>query len=435
LGCGAAANLAPLALQYPQACFTGCDLSAKALASARGVIEGLGLTNLDLRHADLCGVDDAWGRFDYIVCHDVFSWVDPGVRQKILAILRHNLAPHGVAYLFYDALPGWGLHGIARDLMRHHCRAIADPQQAVEQARSILSMAAAVQDQNQGPYAALMRDAYFVFSAMRDDQLYHLAFSEHHQPFYFHEFIDLIGEAGLQFIADSDLRRMAAPREPAAVRGFIEQLPRLERQQYLDFLNNCSSRSALLCHREVQLRGCPDDGVLRDCWISLAAAVRETLSAPGALIQEALSRLEERRPEFVAFGELAESGAPPTDFFMDAYTAGTIDVALSPPCISSRISDRPTVSPLVRLQAREGPAVTNQKCEPVWLTDLARHVATLLDGAHSRRAVNESVDSEIRSGRIAADWTLRLNDDGVDANRITGDILEYFRDHALLVVS
>ena len=118
---------------------------------------------------------------------------------------------------------------------------------------------------------------------------------------------------------------------------------------------------------------------------------------------------------------------------MDAYAAGMMDVAFSPPCLSSRISDQPKVSPLVRLQAQDGSTVTNQKCEAVRLTDLVRHVVTILDGVHSRNDVAESVAHEIQSGRIANDWLLRLEEDELDVGRLTGDILRHLRDHALLV--
>jgi SAM-dependent methyltransferase len=432
LGCGSAANLIPLALQHPGACFIGCDLSRSALASAQRVIDSLGLTNIELRHVDICDVDDGWGCFDYILCHDVFSWVSAGARQKILATFGRNLAPRGVGYVSYAALPGWRLHGIARDMMRYRAASLSDPRQAVDQARAILAMGAAVQDQNPGPYAELLREEYCIFSAMSDEQLYHLAFSEHHQPFYFHEFIHLIGEAGLQFLGDCDVIRLFGPREPAAVRAFLNELPRLDQQQYLDFLTNCTGRGALVCHQDVQIRSSPDEDVLRDCWVGLATAARGELVAPDPPIQEALLRLKERRPEFVALSDLAKSGAP-TSFFADAYAAGMIDMALSPPCLSSRISDHPTVSPLARLQAQDGSTVTNQKCEAVRLTDLTRHVVTLLDGVHSRNDVAESVAYEIKAGRIANDWILLLEYNELDIGRLTGDILRHLRDHALLV--
>ena len=159
-------------------------------------------------------------------------------------------------------------------MMRYHAAGMPDPRQAVDQARAILAMGAAVQDQNPGPYADLLREEYFLFSAISDEQLYHLAFSEHHQPFYFHEFVDLIGEAGLQLLGDSDVTRLFGPREPAAARAFLEGLPRLERQQYVDFLTSCTGRGALVCHHDVEIRDRADDRVLRECWIGLATRAR-----------------------------------------------------------------------------------------------------------------------------------------------------------------
>jgi hypothetical protein len=147
-------------LEYPEANFIGCDLSRSALASAQRIIAGLGITNVELRRVDICDVDDGWGCFDYILCNDVFSWVSSGVRQKILTINGRNLAPHGVGQISYDALPGWHLLGIALDMMRYHAARLSDPRQAVDQARAILAMGAAVQDQKTGPYAELLREEY-----------------------------------------------------------------------------------------------------------------------------------------------------------------------------------------------------------------------------------------------------------------------------------
>jgi SAM-dependent methyltransferase len=432
LGCGNAANLIPLALEHPQASFIGCDLSRSALASARRMIDRLGLANIELRHADICDVDDGWGCFDYVLCHDVFSWVPPGVRQKILAILNRNLAARGVGSVSYDTLPGWRLRGIVRDMMRYHAAGLSDAREAVAQARAMLAMGAAVQDQRPGPYAELLREEYYLFSTIGDEQLFHLAFSEHHQPFYFHEFVDLIGGFGLQHVSDSDVTRLFGPREPAAVRGFLDECPPLERQQYLDFLTNCTCRVALVCHQDVGIRSRPDESVLRDSWISLASAVRGERVASYPQIQEALLCLENRRPESVAFADLTERGAT-TGSLMDAYAAGMIDLALSPVPVSRHISDYPTVSPLVRLQAEDGATVTNQKCEAVRLTDLSRHVVTLLDGVHSRDEVARSIAREVQSGRVANDWMLRLADGELDVERLTADILRHLRDLALLV--
>jgi methyltransferase-like protein len=237
----------------------------------------------------------------------------------------------------------------------------------------------------------------------------------------------------LQQVSDADVTRLFGPREPAEVRGFLDGLPPLPRQQYVDFLTNCTSRSALVCHRDVQIRSRPDECVLRDCWISLATAPRGDQVVPDPRIREALSCLEKRRPESVAFNDLTDGGPSSTGVFMEAYAAGLIEVALAPARVSGRISDCPMVSPLVRLQAEDGAIVTNQRCEAVRLTGLARHVVMLLDGAHSREAVVESVAREMLSGGVASDWILRLADDEPDAERVAANILRHLRDHALLV--
>lgn len=64
LGCGTAANLIALAVEHPQARFIGCDLSRSALTSAQRFVDSLDLRNVELRHVDICDVDDGWGPFD-----------------------------------------------------------------------------------------------------------------------------------------------------------------------------------------------------------------------------------------------------------------------------------------------------------------------------------------------------------------------------------
>jgi hypothetical protein len=178
----------------------------------------------------------------------------------------------------------------------------------------------------------------------------------------------------------------------------------------------------LLCHGDVQLRDRPDEEILRDGWISRTMAPRDERCARPPLIEEALRCLEERRPDPASTAD-----------FLDAYATGLIDVALAPRRLAGGISDHPMVCQLARLQVHDGAVVTNQRCETVRLTDLARHVATLLDGAHDRDDVVESVGHEIQAGRAGNVRILRVRDGELNAERVTGDILQHFRDQALLV--
>ena len=81
LGCANGRNLLPMALALPAAHFTGVDLSARQIADGQAAVAELGLSNLDLRHASLAGVDAGYGLFDYIICHGVYSWVDEALQD------------------------------------------------------------------------------------------------------------------------------------------------------------------------------------------------------------------------------------------------------------------------------------------------------------------------------------------------------------------
>src|SRR5215468_536206 len=88
LGCGTGANLIPMALGLPEARFLGLDLSQRQIAHGRQVADTLGLANLDLQARSILDLDTGVGRFDYIVCHGVYSWVPSEVQDRILAVCR-----------------------------------------------------------------------------------------------------------------------------------------------------------------------------------------------------------------------------------------------------------------------------------------------------------------------------------------------------------
>ena len=83
-------------------------------------------------------VGEDFGRFDYVICHGVYSWVPEAVQDRILEICARNLTPDGVAYVSYNTYPGWHARGLARDLMGFHVRRIAAAKARATEARAIL---------------------------------------------------------------------------------------------------------------------------------------------------------------------------------------------------------------------------------------------------------------------------------------------------------
>ena len=89
LGCASGDNLIPMALVLPDARFLGIDLSARQIEQGRQTIAALHLTNIELRCADIAGVDAAYGQFDYIVSHGIYSWAMPFA--QLVAAARASL--------------------------------------------------------------------------------------------------------------------------------------------------------------------------------------------------------------------------------------------------------------------------------------------------------------------------------------------------------
>src|SRR5262245_39050357 len=107
LGCAAGGNLIPMAVTYPESHFVGVDLSGREIAEGQRAIETLRLKNIQLAQRDIRDLGDELGRFDYVICHGVYSWVSADVRDKILDLCARLLAPQGVAYVSYNTYPGW----------------------------------------------------------------------------------------------------------------------------------------------------------------------------------------------------------------------------------------------------------------------------------------------------------------------------------------
>lgn len=81
-------------------------------------------------------------KYDFILCHGVYSWVPRAVKEKILEICKSSLAPHGVAYVSYNTYPGWHMRAMVRDMLRFHAEQFASAAMKVKQARNLLDFLA-----------------------------------------------------------------------------------------------------------------------------------------------------------------------------------------------------------------------------------------------------------------------------------------------------
>src|SRR5262245_42743715 len=150
LGCAGGGNIVPMAYSLPDAELIGIDLVPSQIEAARKFADGCGVKNLELRAANITEVTPAWGNFDYIIAHGVFSWVPPEVAEKVLQICGEQLTRNGLAYISFNTYPGWHARMWARGAMHFRADEFTEP---LEQARAGRDFIAALA---QAPFTATL---------------------------------------------------------------------------------------------------------------------------------------------------------------------------------------------------------------------------------------------------------------------------------------
>jgi len=107
LGCGRGVTAVVFAATHPDGSFWGVDVMAGHIDQARQLASEAGAANAQFLAADVAAADGAVGRFDYIVAHGVYSWVSEKTKQELRRFIDRHLAPGGLVYISYNAMPGW----------------------------------------------------------------------------------------------------------------------------------------------------------------------------------------------------------------------------------------------------------------------------------------------------------------------------------------
>jgi SAM-dependent methyltransferase len=111
LGCGQGFGLCLLAAANPGIGFVGVDFHPDHIAHAKGLADAAGLANIAFHQADFLDLAKAWpdayGNFDYVALHGIYSWVPPQVREAVIRCLAHATHAGSVVHVSYNAQPGW----------------------------------------------------------------------------------------------------------------------------------------------------------------------------------------------------------------------------------------------------------------------------------------------------------------------------------------
>src|SRR6267378_7045940 len=108
LGCGQGVTAAILAATHPTGTFHGIDAMPAHIEHAVRLAAEADAPNAQFHAADFAAARSLpLPRFDYIVAHGVYSWVDRPVRAQLRRLIDGHLKSGGLVYVSYNALPGW----------------------------------------------------------------------------------------------------------------------------------------------------------------------------------------------------------------------------------------------------------------------------------------------------------------------------------------
>ena len=108
LGCGHGVSAVVFAATHPAGELYGIDAMPVHIERAAALAAAAGATNTHFYAADFVAAQHLpLPRCDYVVAHGVYTWVDAATRRALRALIDRLLAPGGLVYVSYNALPGW----------------------------------------------------------------------------------------------------------------------------------------------------------------------------------------------------------------------------------------------------------------------------------------------------------------------------------------
>jgi len=477
LGCAGGGNVIPMACNLPESAFVGIDLSARQIEMGQGTVEALGLTNIKLLHRSIDDIASDFGVFDYIIAHEVYSWVPEPIREKIMSICKNNLSRNGVAYVSYNTYTGWHMPEALREMMLYHVSSFKEAKTQTDQARALLTFLRQATAEKTSAYGSFLKTEVDTLRRKKDAYIFHEFLETVNHPVYFHQFTEKAARHGLQYLGEASISSMLAENFPKAVVQKLRLARDIIRQeQYMDFVLNRRFRATLLCHAGQELvRKLKFENVV-DFYISSAARPKSedqdlssskkvTLVIPGVGtaaiswtegVKTALMSLWRKWPSAVTFARLfaetkesllsnekrsiSASDEPENALrrglaanLLRLYFAGIVGFHVRTPKLAAGIGDLPKVAPLTRLQARQSNWVTNQWHRPVILEPFDRRLVQYLDGEHDRDALESEMTRLIEAGTLIDKESKEIGRSAQEVRESVAHSLERVAGSALLI--
>lgn len=345
LGCASGGNIIPMAYHLPQTSFLGIDYARDQIQRGIEHTQKLQLSNIELRCQSILDFNEK-NKYDYIICHGVYSWVDEPVRAKILAICKENLKEKGIAYISYNTFPGWAMANIVRELLLWQTCKIQSPSEKANQGHEVLTQFDEALQEINSAYSHLLRSEVNVVLRHSNSQMLYEHLNQTHYQLYYYQFLEQAQAHQLMVFSDAYLSNDAH-----------------EDKQWGDFLHNRRFRCSLIVHQQ-------------KASIKLHPDALKALHFPGLYTK------------------------PTYDEFIKAAYAGSIRFSAFAPDYSLTSGDKPIACGYARYQAQMQNIVTNRRHENIQLSPIAEIILPYLNGTHDRTALVEIIKTAIDAGEF-----------------------------------
>jgi Predicted methyltransferase regulatory domain/Methyltransferase domain len=208
LGSGRGYGTALLAASNPDIDFVGIDFNRSHVSEARGFADRAGLANVkffEMTFGDAArSADPELDAFDIVVLHGVYAWVPPQVRDDIHDFLRAKLVSRGIAYVSYNAMPGWlRVVPTQRMLIEVANRSSGDSIARVEKGMQLLNLLVAKSDGMIARHGAVSSKYLSQLATKNRHYLAHEFLSIGWQPLFVTEAIAAMAKAELSYIGSA----------------------------------------------------------------------------------------------------------------------------------------------------------------------------------------------------------------------------------------
>ncbi len=434
LGCGDGTNLISFAYILPNSEFVGIDLAQNHIDLANRTSVELGLSNLSFHCEDVMDFTrERFGEFDYIIAHGLFSWVPQPVRDKVLQVYKECLTPQGVGYISYNAFPGCFVRQMIWGMMQYHTALIASPADKVQNGVNLLNFLVHATPKD-SLYQSMIKLELSEIGQRTPENIFHDDFATINQPYYFHEFVELLKKNDLQFLSEVDSFWTESEQLSPEILKKLDDLGDdiIRREQYIDFIRCRPFRSTLICRGDIAIERMPEPDILKDFYLAAQAEPKSTepdlttasselfISPEGlefevehALTKSALTYLQRSWSKSVRFDDLAaraaelsgdrsnEGMSKMTADLLGLFKRGFVYLHCFHPEFVSEVSEFPSASKFaqwqVRNKAQDITTLSGMNLKPD--SDLMRLLILLCDGTRGHNTILKDVIARIENGR------------------------------------